>query len=96
MGIGTISDFYIPGEHATFIARVASVMARSSASANPAGASSPRSDPSGRARMTLDDVMRAPSTNVPGVVVLDSTHAETDRKDVLNPREDLWLSSVDG
>jgi hypothetical protein len=47
-------------------------------------------------RMTLDDVMRAPSTQAPAVVVLDTTHDEKNRKDVLNPREDLWLSTVDG
>ncbi|ORY62209.1 uncharacterized protein BCR38DRAFT_346643 [Pseudomassariella vexata] len=45
---------------------------------------------------TLDEVMRAPSTNVPEIVVLDSTHEEKNRKASLNPNEDLWLSSADG
>jgi hypothetical protein len=45
---------------------------------------------------TLGDVMRAPSTVPPEVVVLDSPHSEKARKEILNPREDLWLSSADG
>ncbi|KAI1768238.1 hypothetical protein GGR53DRAFT_433550 [Hypoxylon sp. FL1150] len=48
--------------------------------------------------MTLNDAMRAPSINPPGVVVLDTMHGEGDRDaaEVLDPREDLWLSSADG
>lgn len=46
--------------------------------------------------MTLDDVMRAPSTHTPDVVVLDTTHEDETPKDTLNLREDLWLSSADG
>jgi hypothetical protein len=30
------------------------------------------------------------------VVVLDSMHGVGERKEAPNPREDLWLSSVDG
>lgn len=39
--------------------------------------------------MTLDAVMRAPSTNVPEVVVLDSMHEDKGRKEILSPQEDL-------
>ncbi|KAI5862178.1 hypothetical protein GGS23DRAFT_597796 [Durotheca rogersii] len=45
---------------------------------------------------TLGDVMRAPSTRTPDVVVLDSVDCEGDVGEALDPREDLWLSSVDG
>lgn len=45
---------------------------------------------------TLADVMREPSTTTPGVMVLDSLPETTGRKDVLDPKEDLWLSTVDG
>ncbi|KAK4043635.1 hypothetical protein C8A01DRAFT_43392 [Parachaetomium inaequale] len=45
---------------------------------------------------TLDDVMREPSRTVPDVVVLDSLPDTAGRKDVLDPKEDLWLSTVDG
>lgn len=40
--------------------------------------------------------MRAPSTTAPEVVVLDSTYEEKKRKETLNPKEDLWISSADG
>lgn len=47
--------------------------------------------------MTLGDAMRAPSINPPGVVVLDTMHGEgDDAAEVLDPKEDLWLSSADG
>ncbi|ROV99898.1 hypothetical protein VMCG_06243 [Cytospora schulzeri] len=46
---------------------------------------------------TLRDVMRAPSTNTPDVVVLDSIPSGLNHKEVsLDPREDLWLSTADG
>lgn len=45
---------------------------------------------------TLADVMREPSTSVPDIVVLDSLPETGGRKDVLDPKEDLWLSTVDG
>lgn len=44
---------------------------------------------------TLDDVMRAPSTTLPAVIVLDGL-PEVTRKEVLDPKEDLWLSTADG
>jgi len=40
--------------------------------------------------------MRAPSTNVPDVVVLDSVDADEKPKVVMNLKKDLWLSTVDG
>ncbi|KAJ9142143.1 hypothetical protein NKR23_g7465 [Pleurostoma richardsiae] len=40
--------------------------------------------------------MRAPSTNPPDVVVLEFLPNDLNRKDILNPKEDLWLSTVDG
>jgi hypothetical protein len=55
-------------------------------------ASRPRAD----TERTLDDVMREPSTTVPDVVVLDSLPEGPRRKESLNPREDLWLSTADG
>ena len=48
------------------------------------------------AASTLGDVMRAPSITPPDVVVLDSLPETPVRKDVLDPNEDLWLSTVDG
>ncbi|KAL3423720.1 hypothetical protein PVAG01_05467 [Phlyctema vagabunda] len=44
---------------------------------------------------SLDAAMRAPSTNVPDVVVLDYI-SHVKHKEVVDPREDLWLSSIDG
>lgn len=40
--------------------------------------------------------MRQPSTAVPGVVVLDSEYLEEKRKVFIDPKKDLWLSTVDG
>jgi hypothetical protein len=47
---------------------------------------------------TLRDVMQEPSTSVPDVVVLDSLSEpeEPEPKDVLDPKQDLWLSTADG
>ncbi|KAK4239814.1 hypothetical protein C8A03DRAFT_13817 [Achaetomium macrosporum] len=45
---------------------------------------------------TLSDVMREPSTSVPDVVVLDSLPEGLERRETLDPKEDLWLSTVDG
>jgi hypothetical protein len=46
---------------------------------------------------TLDAAMRAPSTSVPDVVVLDFVHdAEEKPKTVMSLKKDLWLSTVDG
>lgn len=71
-------------------------MADESAGASQTGASSSGNHAAGSQRRTLDDVMRSPSTNAPGVVVLDTTHEEKSRKNSLNPREDLWMSTIDG
>jgi hypothetical protein len=40
--------------------------------------------------------MREPSTTVPDVVVLDSVPEPSVRNESLDPKEDLWLSTVDG
>lgn len=48
------------------------------------------------AERTLDDVMREPSTTVPDVVVLETLPEGPSRKEALDPREDLWLSTADG
>ncbi|KAH7376550.1 hypothetical protein B0T11DRAFT_22459 [Plectosphaerella cucumerina] len=45
---------------------------------------------------TLGEAMRAPSTVTPDVVVIDTAYDKKKRKDIPNPREDLWLSSADG
>jgi hypothetical protein len=45
---------------------------------------------------TLDETMRAPSTSVPDVVVLDFVEADEKPKVVMNLKKDLWLSTVDG
>ncbi|KAI4601493.1 hypothetical protein KJ359_011622 [Pestalotiopsis sp. 9143b] len=71
-------------------------MADESAGASQTGASSSGNHAAGSQRRTLDDVMRSPSTNAPGVVVLDTTYEEKSRKNSLNPREDLWMSTIDG
>lgn len=44
---------------------------------------------------TLDDVMRAPS-KTPDVVVLDRIPDGLDTTEVLDPKEDLWLTTADG
>ncbi|KAJ4422147.1 hypothetical protein N0V82_003231 [Gnomoniopsis sp. IMI 355080] len=44
---------------------------------------------------TLGDAMRAPS-KTPDVVVLDRMPEGLDTKEVLDPEEDLWLTSADG
>ncbi|KAI1143450.1 hypothetical protein F5Y05DRAFT_153385 [Hypoxylon sp. FL0543] len=46
--------------------------------------------------MTLGDAMRGPSVNAPGVVLLDTLHHVGQREEVIDPKEDLWLTSADG
>ena len=60
----------------------------------PAGEGSSR--PATGTSSTLGEAMRAPSTTTPEVVVLDDFPAELARREVLDPREDLWLSTSDG
>lgn len=48
------------------------------------------------ATRTLDEVMRAPSTNTPDVIVLETAPGNRSVEDELDPEEDLWLSSADG
>lgn len=47
---------------------------------------------------TLDATMRAPSTTPPDVVVVEEVDVEVEkkRKVTMNPKMDLWLSTVDG
>jgi len=46
---------------------------------------------------TLEDVVRAPSSSLPDVVVLESVPEGLNRKErVLDPKEDLWLTTSDG
>ncbi|KAH8675821.1 hypothetical protein BX600DRAFT_508025 [Xylariales sp. PMI_506] len=72
-------------------------MAHDLASSGNGGEGSSRSGArNSHSSQTLADVMRAPSANAPGVIVLDSTHDDKGRKEILNPHEDLWLSSADG
>jgi len=40
--------------------------------------------------------MREPSISVPDVVVLDSLHPDEKPKIFMDPKKDLWLSTVDG
>jgi hypothetical protein len=40
--------------------------------------------------------MRAPSTTTPEVVVLDYVEEEVKFKEIVDPRRDLYLSTVDG
>jgi hypothetical protein len=40
--------------------------------------------------------MREPSRALPDVVVLDSLPEPSGRKETLDPKEDLWLTTVDG
>jgi hypothetical protein len=40
--------------------------------------------------------MRAPSTTTPDVVVIDVVDVEEKPRVVMNPKKDLWLSTVDG
>jgi hypothetical protein len=49
-----------------------------------------------RAETSLDAAMRAPSTTTPEVVVLDYVEEEVKVKEVVDPRRDLYLSTVDG
>jgi hypothetical protein len=54
-----------------------------------------RASGSGSGR-TLDAAMRAPSTTVPDIVVLDRVDVEEKPQIVLDPKKDLYLSTVDG
>ncbi|KAB5580314.1 hypothetical protein GE09DRAFT_1212764 [Coniochaeta sp. 2T2.1] len=46
---------------------------------------------------TLEDVVRAPSSSLPDVVVLEAVPEGLNRKEqVLDPKEDLWLTTADG
>ncbi|KAK0673265.1 hypothetical protein QBC41DRAFT_135537 [Cercophora samala] len=45
---------------------------------------------------TLEDVMKEPSTNVPDVVVLNALPEPRLRRDTLDPKQDLWMSTADG
>jgi hypothetical protein len=65
----------------------------SGTSSNGEGASSANSN---TPAISLDDVMKGPSTKAPDVVVLDSAFDSKDGADDLDPKEDLWLSSADG
>jgi hypothetical protein len=62
----------------------------------PSGNGSGSGSGSGTGEGTLGDVMRGPSVTAPDVVVLDSLPEAPVRKDVLDPNEDLWLSTADG
>lgn len=70
-----------------------SLPVKMSSSMAQAESSSPKASPSSR---TLDDTMREPSVSVPDVVVLDSLHPDEKPKDFMDPKKDLWLSTVDG
>lgn len=59
-------------------------------------ASSSRANGEGSSQRTLGEAMRAPSVNTPGIVVLDILPDDLDRKEVLDPSQDLWLSTSDG
>jgi len=67
----------------------------SSATAVPAPAAS-TGRRNGHRDRTLEDVMREPSSTLPDVLVLESMPEGLDRKEVLDPKEDLWLSTADG
>lgn len=56
------------------------------------GEGSSRVNPS---EATLGDAMRAPS-KTPDVVVLDRIPDGLDTTEVLDPKEDLWLTTADG
>jgi len=49
-----------------------------------------------RGETSLDAAMRAPSTTTPEVVVLDYVEEEVKVKEIVDPRRDLYLSTVDG
>jgi len=49
----------------------------------------------GNAR-TLHAAMVAPSTTSPDVVVIDSIDAEVKVQEIVDPKKDLWVSTVDG
>ena len=56
----------------------------------------PGPGPANRGETSLDAAMRAPSTTTPDVVVLDFVEEDVKFKEVVDPKKDLWLSSVDG
>ena len=49
----------------------------------------------GNAR-TLHAAMVAPSITSPDVVVIDSVDAEVKVHEIVDPKKDLWISTVDG
>lgn len=60
------------------------------------GSSSSATAAGPRIPVTLEDVMRAPSSNLPDVIVLESLPPGVYRREVLDPKEDLWLTTADG
>ncbi|KAK3397612.1 hypothetical protein B0T20DRAFT_438724 [Sordaria brevicollis] len=58
-----------------------------------------QSGPGRRRPLTLGDVIREPGSRAPDVMVLESMPEESNsrnREAILNPKEDLWLSTADG
>lgn len=49
-----------------------------------------------RGETSLDAAMRAPSTTTPEIVVLDFVEEEVKVREVVDPKKDLYLSTVDG
>ncbi|KAK0729171.1 hypothetical protein B0T21DRAFT_413264 [Apiosordaria backusii] len=65
-------------------------------SSAPGSGSASASEPGPGTVRTLEDVMKEPSTTVPDVVVLNSLPEPRQRRDTLNAKEDLWMSTADG
>ena len=51
---------------------------------------------SGPSETSLDAAMRAPSNQSPDVVVLDFIAEDVKVPERVDPKKDLWLSTVDG
>ncbi|CAP69374.1 uncharacterized protein PODANS_1_10380 [Podospora anserina S mat+] len=62
----------------------------------PGSRSASASVPGSGSVRTLEDVMKEPSTSVPDVVVLNAVPEPRLRRDTLDPKEDLWMSTADG
>ncbi|KAK4205315.1 hypothetical protein QBC40DRAFT_50752 [Triangularia verruculosa] len=86
-GEGSSSSPVTLGRHAESAQSSGTVSRSASASVSEPGLGTVR---------TLDEVMKEPSTSIPDVVVLNSVSEPRLRRDTLDPREDLWMSTADG
>jgi FlaG/FlaF family flagellin (archaellin) len=60
------------------------------------GTSSGTTPPPGGSERTLGEAMRAPGATSPDVVVIDVVDVEEKKPLYMDPKKDLWITTVDG